>query len=259
MPRIRTMLAAVVLMALAVPQNVDAKPKRKKPKPKPPVEEPAEPPAEEMPDDDAPAEEPSAEEPDSDGAGAEPETTTDESSAEFDVDALRREYLTLRDELFRSRARAATVASQMYSSRLRIHLDYGSARFYAVTRAVVRLDGASVFDNSEGAIAANKAPRFEGYIAPGRHLVTVRVEAAGKDDQRFTTATESTFVVMAEAGSDTVVTCTAEDDGDIAYSWKRNKSGSYKLDLDIKIKSESRKSNKKASLRDNRKIRSALR
>ena len=51
------------------------------------------------------------------GGGAEP---TDKPPAnEPDVDSLRQEYLSLRDELFKSRARANAVASQLYSTRSR--------------------------------------------------------------------------------------------------------------------------------------------
>jgi hypothetical protein len=156
------------------------------------------------------------------------------------VDALRKEYLSLRDQLFRSRARAAAVASSLYSTRLRILLDYGSSRFYTVTRATIRLDGAGVYDDAQGAIAADRAPRWDGFVAPGRHMVTVRIEATGKDDQRFTTALETSFSVQAPAGKDVVVKCAAQDEGDIAYQWQRSEEGSYKLRLDVSIASVAR-------------------
>lgn len=162
------------------------------------------------------------------------------ADAAVDVDALRQEYLALRDQLFRSRARAAAVASAVYSSKLRIMLDYGSSRFYTVTRSTIRLDGASVYDDSQGAIANDRAPRWDGFVAPGRHVVTVRIEATGKDDQRFTTALESSFAVQAPAGKDLVVKCAAKDEGDIAYQWQRSEGGSYRLRLDVTVESANR-------------------
>ena len=155
----------------------------------------------------------------------------------LDVDALRQEYLSLRDQLFRSRARAAAVASSLYSSKLRILLDYGSGRFYTVTRATVRLDGANVYDDAQGAIAADRAPRWDGFVAPGRHQITVRIEATGKDDLRFATSLESSFIVQAPAGKDLLVKCVAVDDGDIAYQWQRSEQGSYRLRLDVSVQS----------------------
>ena len=157
-----------------------------------------------------------------------------------DIDGLRQEYLSLRDELFRSRARAATVASAMYSTRLQINLTYSSGRMYSVTRTVIRLDGASVFDDATGVIATDNATRFEGFVAPGRHLIAVRIEATGKDDERFTTAVENTFTIQAPAGKDVTVTVKARDDGDMAYAWQKKERGSYQPNLSISVTTSKR-------------------
>lgn len=163
-----------------------------------------------------------------------------------DVDALRRRYFELRDKLFRSRARAASVANALYSTRIQVRLDYKSARHYTITRATIRLDGANVFDNTEGVITQDSAVRFEGYVAPGRHQVTLRIEATGKDDERFTTSTETTISVIAPNGKDLIVDARAADGGDIAYQWQRKTKGTYRLKLDVDVKSEKRQSGKGA-------------
>ena len=161
-------------------------------------------------------------------------------SADVDVDSLRQEYLKLRDELFESRARAATVASALYSTRIQVKLAFTTGRFYGVTRATVRLDGASVFDDSAGAIATDDAVRFDGWIAPGRHILTFRVETVGKDDERFTSATETSVVVQAIAGKDLAVIAKASDGGDIAYEWKRKEKGGYRLGIDVDVRTSAR-------------------
>lgn len=168
----------------------------------------------------------------------------------IDVDGLRQEYLKLRDRLFRSRARAAAVASELYSTRATIYLDYKSSRFYSIDRATIRLDGASVFDSSDGAIAKDKAPRFQGFVAPGRHVVTIRIEATGKDDDRFTTAVEHSFVVQAVAGKDLEIEASARDEGNIPFNWKKKEKGSYKLGLDVSV--EARKPSQSRGKSDGR-------
>ena len=154
-----------------------------------------------------------------------------------DVDSLRQEYLSLRDELFKSRARANAVASQLYSTRITIKFTWTSARYYGVSKASVRLDGATVYEDAGGAIANDDGVRFDGYVAPGRHLVTFHVEATGKDDDSFTSTTESQIVVKAVAQKDLAVTAKAHDNGDIAYAWKRGEHGSYGLGIDVAVKS----------------------
>lgn len=272
----RRFLAVLLLLAFAVPQVASAKPRRKpKSKPKPTKPEPAPDEAEESESKPeparpaatpgkpaatpgkpgsatpvqagkpgapsaAPATDPSKSAPPDINAPPPPKEGEGKSESAVDVDSLRKQYLELRDQLFRSRARAAALGSSLYSTRIRLYLDYKSGRFYTITRAVIRLDGANVFDDNQGAIAADTAPRFDGFVAPGRHQVTVRIEATGKDDQRFTTALESSFVVQAPNGKDVIVKCTAEDDGDIAYQWKKSEEGSYKLRLDVAIDTKKR-------------------
>jgi hypothetical protein len=170
------------------------------------------------------------------------EAASDEPAAtgDGDVDTLRQEYLQLRDELFKSRARANTVASQLYSTRIQIRLTYTTARYYNPAKATIRLDGASVYEDATGAIGGDDGIRFDGYVAPGRHLVTFRVEATGKDDDSFTSVTESQIVVKAVAGKDLVVAAKAKDGGDISYEWKKSERGSYGLGIDVAVKTIAR-------------------
>jgi hypothetical protein len=187
----------------------------------------------------APAQTPPAPQPGTgSGAPVEPEPTPDATAEKgADVDTLRQEYLALRDELFKSRARANAVAGQLYSTRMTIKFTWGSARYYGVGKASIRLDGATVFEDAAGAIAADDGVRFDGYVAPGRHLVTFHVEATGKDDDSFTSTTEAQITVKAVANKDLVVAAKGKDNGDIAYAWKKSERGSYGLGIDVNVKS----------------------
>jgi hypothetical protein len=175
--------------------------------------------------DDAPSAAPAT--PATDTAAAADTTPTEGS----DVAALRKEYLRLRDQLFRSRARAAAVGDALYSTRLSIHLTYATGRHYAVSRASIRLDGANVYDDIDGTIATDDAPRFDGFVAPGRHVLAVHIEAAGKDDDRFTSIIANTFSIQAPAGKAVSVRLVAADRGDIPYAWQKRERGSYELRL----------------------------
>lgn len=257
------LLALVPALALAAPKP---RPPRKPPPKKPPATEPAEPAAADTTDKDAGGKDAgSAARPDpapaiapgapAAGGGAGGSTTgggagsgsgtsaikaidqPDKPAGDAqDVDSLRQEYLSLRDELFKSRARANAVASQLYSTRIQVKLTYTTGRFYNPAKSSIRLDGASVYEDASGAIAVDDGVRFDGYIAPGRHLLTFRVEATGKDDDSFTSTTESQIVVKAVAGKDLLVAARAKDSGDIAYAWKRTEHGSYGLGIDVAVK-----------------------
>jgi hypothetical protein len=169
------------------------------------------------------------------------------ASTDPDVDTLRQEYLSLRDELFKSRARANTVASQLYSTRVQIKLTYTTARYYNPAKASIRLDGATVYENGDGGIGGDDGVRFDGYIAPGRHLITFHVEATGKDDDAFTSVIENQIVVKAVGGKDLLVVAKAHDGGDIAYEWKRKERGTYGLGVDVVVKTVPRADAAKAA------------
>jgi hypothetical protein len=171
-----------------------------------------------------------------DGAAGTQPDKPEKSGDGPDVDSLRQEYLSLRDELFKSRARANAVASQLYSTRIQVKLTYTTARYYNPGKSSIRLDGANVYEDVTGAIAGDDGVRFDGYVAPGRHLITFRVEATGKDDDSFSSATESQIVVKAVAGKDLIVAAKARDSGDIAYEWKRTEKGSYGLGIDVAVR-----------------------
>jgi hypothetical protein len=162
-----------------------------------------------------------------------------------DLESLRAEYFKLRDKLFQSRARAAAVSSALYSTRVSIDLNYESARYYTVTRSTIRLDGTNIYDDTEGSIGEDKATRFEGYIAPGRHQISIRIEATGKDDDRFTSVIDNSFIVQAVKDKDLTIRAKAKDSGDIAYKWQKSESGSYGLHLDISVKAVKRKGKSK--------------
>ncbi len=197
--------------------------------------------AQEQPEDDKAA----AEDQPAEGEPAEGEPAENENGP--DIDALRKEYLRLRDKLFRSRARAAAVGDALYSTKLTILLHWDSGRFYSVNRATVRLDGANVFDDVQGSIAKDQAPRFEGFVAPGRHLISIRIETEGREDDRFASTIENSFTIQAPAGKAVTVDVTAKDDGDIPYKWEKKGKGSYKLRLDAKITSKQREGRKRRS------------
>jgi hypothetical protein len=251
------MLAVLAALAIAAPASAAPKPRPRKPPPAPAPKKPPEPPApapaptdaDKAPDP-APASVPVATNGSSStvpgSTGAAPaasdsatrpaDATTDKPADGADVDSLRQEYLSLRDELFKSRARANAVASQLYSTRIQVKLTYTTGRYYNPAKASIRLDGANVYEDATGAIAGDDGVRFDGYIAPGRHLLTFHVEATGKDDDTFTSTTESQIVVKAVAGKDLMVSARAKDAGDIAYEWKRSEKGSYGLGIDVSVK-----------------------
>lgn len=181
----------------------------------------------------------SAQEPEPQPPEAPPETPS------TSIDDLRKEYEKIREAVFSTRARAAAVGDTIYTTRLDVKLRFDTPRAWSLRRATVRLDGANVFDDETGKIAADESPRFSGFIAPGRHVITIRLEAQAKDDAKFTYTSEETFTIDAPRDRSITLDAVAREDGDIAYSFPRKNRGSYKLRLDVDVIAREVKSAKK--------------
>jgi hypothetical protein len=154
------------------------------------------------------------------------------------LDDLQKEYERIRESLFTSRARAAAVAASLYSSKVQVYLRYTTPRFFHVSRAVVELDGAAVYQDAAGAVAADDLVRYDGFVAPGKHQVTLRVDAETKDDVSYSTRTESTFTIDVPQHRVVVLRGEVEDSGDMGYSWGKKNRGSYRLHMDVDVEAK---------------------
>ena len=228
--RLRHFLALLIIPVLVLSAG-DAEARRKRKKPPPPAPSPSpSPEPEPTPEPEAsppPAPSPSAAPTPSPEPEASPEPEPGAGDKGIDVDALRREADAVRDELFRSRAKVRTITSSLYSSKISVDLKYGAGRFFTLRRLIIKLDGARIFDDPEG-LAKAASPLFEGFLAPGRHTLSFRVEATSKDDETFTYITEDTFAFEAKAGKLSRVSASMDEDGSIA-------DGTYDVRLKVKV------------------------
>jgi len=159
-------------------------------------------------------------------------------AAQPSIDELQREYEKIRAELFSARARAAALSQTVHSSKVQIYLRYTTPRFFHVNRASIRIDGASVFEDLTSAVANDNVMRFDGFVAPGKHQVTLRIDAETKDDPAYGTSTESTFTIDVPARRLVILRADVEDQGDMGYSWGKKSRGSYKLHLDVGVEAK---------------------
>jgi hypothetical protein len=135
-------------------------------------------------------------------------------TAEKDLERLRAEYAELRDALFRSRARAQTLAGAMYSTKLAIGVRWKATRRYALQHASVRLDEAQIWDSGDRPLGEDGLRLAEAAVAPGRHEITLRLEVRAKDGQDLGYTSEHTFAVNVPEGKASEVTLVADDGGE---------------------------------------------
>jgi len=171
------------------------------------------------------------------GAGsesAEQQTAPPVPAAGIDLAKLRAEYDRLRDELFRSRARAELVEEGIYASKLSASLRWKGAPDFILRRAEIRLDGNSIWDSGEKPLVDELIKVSERPAKPGPHTLTVRIEVRpGKKSEKESAdlgyESEQTFVVNVPDGQRTKVAITGDDDGDLP---------GYEPEIHVEVESE---------------------
>ena len=153
--------------------------------------------------------------------------------APVDLDKLRADYDRLREELFRSRARAQLVAEATYPSRLSATLRWKGGADQLIRHAQIRLDGGEVWDSGDKPVTDDLISVAERAIKPGPHALTVRLEIhpgkKTKDAEKLGYVSEHTFAVVVPDKTKTRVSITADEDGD---------PPEYEPSLDVEIENE---------------------
>jgi hypothetical protein len=172
-------------------------------------------------------------------AGAEPESAEQRTAPpvpapSLDLAKLRAEYDRLRDELFRSRARAELVEEGIYASRLGASLRWKGAPDFILRRAEIRLDGNAIWDSGEKPLVDELIKVSERPAKPGPHTLTVRIEVRpGKKGEKEKAdlgyESEQTFVINVPDGLRTNVAITGDDDGDLP---------GYEPEIEVGVESE---------------------
>jgi hypothetical protein len=138
-----------------------------------------------------------------------------------DLTKLRADYDRLRDELFRTRSRAALVQEGLYDARLGARLEWEAAPDYVIRHAEVRLDGGTIWDSGDKPVTDDKLTIADRPCKPGPHALTLRLEVRpgtkkkGKDIEGLGYVTEQTFSLVIESGKKTTVVLTGDEGGSL--------------------------------------------
>ena len=111
--------------------------------------------------------------------------TMDRGTYDTQLQDLQHRSESLGSEIHRSRTAlsimAMTVFEQVGNSRLAVVQENRMGPLYRLVRAVYAIDGTPVFTaaNPEGIRAEGLVEIYDGAIAPGEHLLTLRLEYVG--------------------------------------------------------------------------------
>jgi len=153
-----------------------------------------------------------------------------------DLESLNNEYNALRDELFRSRAKAELLGAALFKTRLVATFQYKAQRAWPLKKVTLRLDDQPVYSADAPSASDDPVKIYEGTLAPGRHALTVRVECGAVGESRLGYATEDTFQLDAADGKQARIELTVDEVGDGPQPLAKKKAG----DVDVRVKARVR-------------------
>lgn len=152
-----------------------------------------------------------------------------------DLTAVRDEIDAIMDELVETRARVAAVGRELFDTRIRIHVFVGAERLDGGVTLSVRLDGLAVY-SAEPGDDDDGTQIFEGYAAPGPHVLQVVTERRAADDDDYRASQADTFRFELTRGKMHDVTIQLDDRSDIAEDFADQGEGSFDLRTRVRVR-----------------------
>lgn len=151
-----------------------------------------------------------------------------------DLGPLRERLTSIMDELVQARSRMAVLGRQLFRTRMRIRVDNRAADEQALARITVELDGAPVFRH-EGALEKQLTHAFEGFAAPGPHLLTVEVEQRSRASDDYGYTIRHTYRVHVLRGKLTDVAVILDDASDMGEDFPEDHDGEYDVRTRLRV------------------------
>ncbi len=161
------------------------------------------------------------------------------------VDTLRQEARSLRDDLFRARARVSQVTSKLFNSEVSVQLRSNLPRFYDVTDLTVTLDGAPVYIRETG-VDQTGEPIVQLFAAPGSHEIGVSANLAARRDRTYTVRFDESFTFVVPEDSLVSARLRIRETGNM-WRFAARKRGHYRFRTDLRTRAKAHKKRRAGS------------
>ncbi|MGZ3426535.1 MAG: hypothetical protein ACXVCV_07795 [Polyangia bacterium] len=164
-----------------------------------------------------------------------PMTTPEPSSAKanVDLDTLNNEYNQLRDELFRSRAKAHLLGDALFKTKIVATFLYKAQRAWPIKKVTLKIDDQPVF-TADSPATQDPLKLYDGFAAPGRHTLAVRVECGATGEDRVAYGAEGTFVVDVAENKQSNVAFVVDETGDGPTKIAKKREGTF----DVRVRAD---------------------
>jgi hypothetical protein len=153
--------------------------------------------------------------------------------ANVDLDALNREYNALRDDLFRSRAKAHLLGDALFKTKIVATFQYKAQRAWPIKKVTLKIDDQPVFTVDSPA-TQDPLKLYDGFAAPGKHSLALRVECGATGEERVAYGAEGTFVVDVAENKQSNVNFVVDETGDGPTKLAKKREGTF----DVRVRAD---------------------
>jgi len=161
-----------------------------------------------------------------------PEPTRNEK-ANVDLDTLNAEYNQLRDELFRARAKAHLLGDALFKTKIVATFQYKAQRAWPIKKVTLKIDDQPVFTVDSPA-TQDPLKMYDGFAAPGKHTLAVRVECGATGEDRVAYGAEGVFVVDVAENKQSNVAFVVDETGDGPTKIAKKREGTF----DVRVRAD---------------------
>jgi len=155
------------------------------------------------------------------------------SKANVDLDALNREYNQLRDDLFRSRAKSHLLGDALFKTKLVATFQYKAQRAWPIKKVTLKIDDQPVF-TVDAPATQDPLKLYDGFAAPGKHTLAVRVECGATGEDRVAYGAEGTFVIDVAENKQSNVAFVVDETGDGPQKIAKKREGTF----DVRVRAD---------------------
>lgn len=161
-----------------------------------------------------------------------------------EIARLQDEARSIRDELFKARARVSAVTAKLFRSKLTVELRSNIERFYEISEFTITLDGAPVYFKETG-LAPVKTSIVEMYAAPGSHEMGISAKLVAKRQKTYQIRINQTFTVVVPEDSQLRTKFLLHEFGNMFSRFDKRRRGAYRVHTELQVKAKANKKSKK--------------
>lgn len=170
---------------------------------------------------------------------AEPAAEQPKAANSEELASLQTELGTLMDDMVQARTRAALVGKTLFKTLVRVKVQNLAGRDIVLGKIVLKLDGSPIFRGDGASLRGDEERQvFEGFIAPGPHVLSAELEQNSKLDQAYGYSLRESYKFQALRDKRNELSLVLRDGSDMASEFPDDQDGEYDVRVRVRARTK---------------------